>query len=491
MSSLTKSTITITILNALGTAFAFFSNVVIAGVFGAGLQMDIYLAATTLPFFIISIIGGSLNITFIPVFAEYRSNNDSNIWKVVSSILNLNILFTIILAVIVIIEASPIMHLLAPGFSNEKIEMATILLRWQILIIILAVINELMASIYYSNQRFVVPLLNKIISPSITIIYVLLFHSSMNIKSLVFATITGMLIQTLLLSLRFKKYTNFKYYFDFDYKNPGVIKVFKLMIPLIGGMLFYKIIPLFDRFLASKLPEGNISHLGYSFKIYSQLPAIISAGISLSLFPFLADLASKNDLEGIRNSMSKGIRIMFFISIPFVFIFVLYGYYIIDLIFDRGAFTSYDSLMTSKALTFYILALPMAVMGDIIGKGYYIFQDTITPVIIGIFETFIYFVLAYVFFPKYGFLSMPIAYAIYFNFSCINAFVVRKKLGGNGGKTIIISFLKHLLSAIIVFGIIFLLTNRYDTLLWTRVLPGCIPMCKEWGVFSALLPHWP
>jgi len=455
MSSLTRSTVLVTILNTLGIGVGFVSTLVIAGIFGSGVQMDVYLAATALPLFIISIISGSLNITFIPVFAEFREKKDAKLWKIVSSILNINMLITIVITIGVILAATPLMHILAPGFSSEKIDVSTEILRWQMPVIIMATLNELMASIYYSNQKFVVPLLNKVISPLVTILFVILFSKYVNIKSLVFATLTGMFVQTVLLSVGFKKSCGFEYYFIFDFQNSGVKKVFKLMLPLIGSMLFYRIIPLFDRFLASGLPEGSISYLGYSFKIFSQIPSIISTGIAISLFPMLAHLATKEDLQAIKLNMSKGIRMVLFISIPFVFIFVIYGYPVIDLFFHRGAFTSNDTLQTSKALAVYILALPVAVMGDIISKGYYIFQDTITPAIVGVIETLIYIMVAYFLLPRFGFLSIPIAYAVYFNLSIINGFIVRKKIGGTGGSTIVKSFLKYLIGAIIAFSIIY------------------------------------
>jgi putative peptidoglycan lipid II flippase len=470
MSNLVKSTLLISVLNALSLGFVFASNIVIASVFGSGTEMDIYLASTTLPFFLITIISGSINLTFIPVFAEYKTNNKNDLWKVVSSIMNLSVIITLFISIVVIFGANSIMSILTPGFSSEEITIGAELLRLQILLIIFSIVNELMSSVYYSNQKFLTPLLNKLISPIITITFVLLFKEVFSIKSIVLASLLGMFIQTLVLSLGFIKNKTFKYIFVFHYKNPGVKKVFRLILPLIAGLMLTRIIPIFDRYIASGFDEGSISYLGYSMKIYSMLPAIISGGISLSIFPLLSIYVVENNISKIKETMSKGIRLLFFVSIPIVFVFLLFGYPIINLLFVRGAFTNYDALQISRLLSVYILALPIAVIGEVIAKGYYIFQDTKTPVILGAIEMIVYFAAAYILLPKFRLLAIPIAFVIYYFSSIINAFIVRKKLGGKGGKKIIVSFYKHTLSGFIVFGIVYMPVFKIDNLLVQNIL---------------------
>ena len=456
MSGMFKSTIIVTALNGLGMVLSLLSQVLIAAKFGTGKEMDIYLAATTPPLFVTSILTNSLSFTFIPVFAEYRAKNISETWKIVSTFTNMSILITTVLTIIGIFFSHPIMKLLAPGFNDEKIDLSANLLCWLMPTIILTIINELMSSVYYSNNRFSIPLINKIINPALTIIYVLLFSASMSTKSLVFASLTAMFLQTLFLAIGFMRNKEFSYSFVFEYTHPGVLKIVKLMLPLIAGMIIYRALPLFDRFIASTLPEGSISFLGYSSKIYFLLASIITSGISLSVFPLMSKLMAENNQVSLRHVMSKGIRFLFFLSIPITLLFSIYSKNIIQLFFERGEFHSADTISTALALSIYLIALPIASAGTIVAQGYYILQDTITPVVIGILEMLVYIGLAYLLLPYLGFIAIPVSYVIYFYSSIVNAFIVRKKIGGTGGKGILISFLKHSLIACIVAAIIFL-----------------------------------
>lgn len=464
MSGLVKSTILVTILNGIGLSLGFLSNLVIAQKFGAGYEMDVYLAATTLPLFFTAILSGSLSMTFIPVFAEYREKNNSETWRIVSSFINISVVATSILTFVGILFADPIMKLLAPGFTDEKITESANLLCWLMPTIIFTVINELMSSVYYSNNSFGVPLLNKIITPSITMLYVLAFSASLSTKSLVFASLTAMFIQTLLLAIGFVRNKKFSYSFILEYAHPAVLKIIKLIVPLIAGMIIYRAIPLFDRFIASSLPDGSISYLGYSSRIYLLLTGIITSGISLSLFPLMSKLAAEKNIASLKQNMSKGIRFLFFLSIPITLIIGIYSKEIVQLLFERGAFLNQDSISTSMALSIYLIALPVASIGTIIAQGYYVLQDTRTPAIIGVVEVLVYIGLSFLLLPKMGFLAIPVTYVIYFYISMINSLIVRKKLGGSGGRKILISFFKHTLIAIASVAIIFYPISVVDNL---------------------------
>jgi len=428
---------------------AFLSNVVIAAKFGAGGEMDVYLAATTVPLFITSILSGALNFTFIPVFAEYRAKDPGEIWTVVSSFVNLNVAVTTVLCVSGIILAYPLVKVLTPGFTEPKLIRSAEMLQWLFPIIIFTAVNELMASVYYSNQRFVIPSLNKITSPLITIAFVMLFYNIMSTKSIVLAMLTATIVQTILLAIGFFRTKDFRYSFVFDYSHPGVIKILKLMTPLILGMLIYRTLPIIDRFFLSQLSEGSISHIGYAWKLVSAIPPVIATGISISIFPLMSRYAAENDYDALRQIMSKGIRMLFFMSIPFVFLLGAYGNAVIQLFFERGAFTSADTSAVYYAFSIYLLALPAMVIGSIIGQGYYVLQDTVTPAVLGIVEIIIYFLICLFLIGRFGFLTIPIAYTIYFNLSMFNAFIVRYKLGAKGGKRIMFSFVKHSGSAAI------------------------------------------
>ncbi len=154
MSQIAKSYLLVTACTVIGLALGFASNLVMAAKFGVGLDMDVYQAVVALPTVIVSLASGSLQYTFIPVFAEYRAkNDDAALWNFVSSFLNLSIVVTILVSMVGMIYAERLVAILTPGFSGEKLEKSADLLRLLFPTITLSIVSELLSKekikVYY------------------------------------------------------------------------------------------------------------------------------------------------------------------------------------------------------------------------------------------------------------------------------------------------------------------------------------------------------
>lgn len=301
MISFAKSTFIITVFSMMGLGLTFLSNMVIASRFGAGAEMDVYLAATTFPTLVIAILTGALSSTFLPVFAEYREKDPAEGWRVVSTFLNLATLFSLFLCSLTAAFANPLMELMAPGFAPERIAESADLLRWLLPAILLTVINELISGVYFSNGKFLAPMLIKVLGPALTILYVLAFASTLSMRSLVFATLTAGSVQTAVLVFGLLKDRDFRFSLVLDTGHPAVRRILSLMVPLMLGMSLSKVLPGFERWLASELPIGSISHLGYATRLSTVLQAVIVSGISISGFALMANFASKRDFVGVKS----------------------------------------------------------------------------------------------------------------------------------------------------------------------------------------------
>jgi len=455
MSQVAKSSLIVTSFTVLGLGLGFFSNVVVAKMFGARANMDVFLAATAIPTFITSVLSSSLNFTFIPVFAEYRTKDPQETWKVVSSFMNLGVVVAIALCLVGITFAPYIVRLSVPGFTEAKLAHTIVLFRYTLPVIVFVVINELMAGIYYSNGSFVVPSLNKVISPALTMGYVWLFGESLSTKSLVLAILTSMGVQTVLLTLGLLKNREFHYSLVFAFRDPGVLKILKLMGPLLLGLLVYRCGPVLDRFFLSRFPDGVISHIGYATKLIGVLSPVLVSGISLSLFPVMSRHAAEHDMESLKRIMSKGLRMLFFITLPVTCFLGAFGLPLIRLLFERGAFLPADSVAVYRAFWIYLLALPAATLGTVVGQGFYVLQDTRTVALLGVAEMVAYVLLCVVLIPELGSAAIPLAYATYLNvFALITVLLLRYKLGNRGGAHLMVSMGRHVAAAFLSLGLV-------------------------------------
>lgn len=413
MSKIAKSSFTVTVFTLLGLGLSFLSNVVIAAAFGAGRDMDVFLAATAFPLFITNILSGSLNFTFIPVFAEHKAKDPSETWKMVSSFINLSALAALAACLVGMLFARPIMGLIAPGFTPDELARSAELLRWLLPVMIFTAINELTASVYYSNHRFVIPSLNKIIAPVITMAYVLLFRHTLSTKSIALAMLTASFIQTSLLTLGFLKDREFRYFPSFSLRHEGVRETLRLLFPLIAGMLVYRAAPLFDQFFLSRLGEGGISHVGYASKLLAVIVTVVITGISTAIFPRMAAYAAKNELDHLKAVIGKGIRMLTFLAVPFIVILAVFGKPVIGLLFQRGHFYPSDTAAVHAALILYLLSLPVtAALGPMVAQGFYVLRKNKQIAAIGVAGVPVYIALCWLLIKPLDYLAVPAAYTL-------------------------------------------------------------------------------
>ncbi len=428
MNRIAKTSLIVTIFTAIGLGLNFLSTVIIAAKFGAGRDMDVYLVATSLPLYIITIFAGTLNFTFIPVFSEYKLKDAQELWKIVSSFMNLVVLTTFVLCLAGMVFSYPLVRLLAPGFDAEKVRLSATLLSRLFPIIVFTSLNELMASVYYSSGRFIIPSWNKIISPSITIAYVLLFHRTLSTKSIVYAMLTSSMVQTSILSIGFFVNREFNYSFVLMFRHAGVTKILRLMAPLMMGLFIYSGVGIYDRFLLSLLPEGSISIRNYSDKILNLLTPLIITGIATTVFPTFSTLASENNKEVLIKRLETIMLFLAKITVPVMVFFAAYSDGIIRLIYERGIFSGADTEAVAKVMSLHVTVLLPMVFGSILALCFYATHKTTAVAVVGVMSAALYVATSYPLSMKYGIMGLMAATVFYWYISNFILIIFLRKI---------------------------------------------------------------
>lgn len=439
-------TVVITLFSLLNIGIAFIVQVIMASKFGAGPAMDAYLAATTIPFLLRSILINAIGFAFIPLFVQYRTKDgEGEAWKMSSDLFNILTLTLVVLTVLGIVFSSRITSLIVPGFSKEKFLLTVSLTKTLWPIVVFSGLAALLTGIFQSYRKFKLPAIAPVLNTLIMLVLILVTSPHIGIKSVVIGTLVGFLIQLVVLLPILSKSN---YHFSLRF-HPGALRSIILMLPLLFGGLFSRAVPVIDRYLASRLPEGSISYLGYASQISILLSMVVAKGISTTIFPVMSEDVARGNIDKLKKTMSLVLRMMFLVIIPISFILSVLSTPLIKILFERGNFHSNDTSSVAGVLPWYLLAAIGMSAGNITGRGYYVLQDTKTPTLIGICEILGYFFLCVLFINYFSYVGIGIASVFYYNVALvINGLVVRAKLGGRGGKTIISSSIKISLASL-------------------------------------------
>jgi putative peptidoglycan lipid II flippase len=127
---------------------------------------------------------------------------------------------------------------------------------------------------------------------------------------------------------------------------------------------------------------------------------------------------------------------------------------IIELLYGRGAFENNSVLLTSGALRFYSVGLIGMALREVVSRGFYALEDSITPVKNAVIAVCLNVILNIVLSKYLGINGVALATSIAASFTTILLFIsLRKKIGPFGMKQISISFLKILFASSLMGGL--------------------------------------
>src|SRR3989344_914308 len=95
----------------------------LASYFGDNIKLlDSFIAASILPDAIFEVlIFGTIALAFIPIFSQYLSKDKlENAWKLSSTMISVALLIFAVLTILIMIFASPIAQLVAPGLIDKE-----------------------------------------------------------------------------------------------------------------------------------------------------------------------------------------------------------------------------------------------------------------------------------------------------------------------------------------------------------------------------------
>jgi len=439
-------------------------EIVISNRFGAGIETDAFFIAFMIPNLLRSFLGeGALNSAFIPVFTEYLTNHDRKKAEYfANNVLNILILILIVVVVLGIWAAPLLINIIAIGFKSNlyKYELAVNLTRIIFPYIGFVAVAALFMGILNSYNHFLVPAL----APAMLNISVIIFAITLSYKYGIYSIALGVilggigqaLVQTPILIRK-----KLKYRFTVDFKDPGVKKLLKLLVPAMIGLAITQINVVVDRTIASTLIDGSISALYYSNRLVQFPLGAFGIAISIAIFPTLAKYTAKNNIPEFKKSLLFGLKMLIFITVPSAVGLIVLKDSLIRLIYEHGIFSRVATSMTASALLYYSIGLFAYACVRLITMSFYALKDTKTPVKIGIYIVLINIALDLILVKYLAHSGLALATSIAAILNLIILLKVLQDKIGNLGLKSQTSFLIKIIISSICLGIVCVLVGNY------------------------------
>lgn len=382
---LIRSTSTVAGFTLLSRIMGFARDIILASIFGAGGVFDAFVVAFKLPNFLRRLFGeGAFSQAFVPILAEQRSTESEEKVKAfvnhVAGSLTLSVAVVVVLAEIF---APFLIMIFAPGFVKDpaRFHLTIDLLRIMFPYLLLIVLTAFAGAILNTFGLFAAPAFTPILL-NIALIFTALCiapHTQNPIMTLGFGVMMGGVAQ-LWIQIPFLKRIHLVPKLKWGFKDPGVLRVMKRMLPALFGVSVAQIGLLIDNVFASFLPRGSISWLYYSDRLIYFPLGIIGVALATVVMPYLSKNHAEKDERIFSDTLDWALRCALFVGIPSaVGLFLLSGP-ILSTLLHYGKFDSYSVMMTAKSLSAFAVGLPAFILVKILASAFYSRQNIKTPV---------------------------------------------------------------------------------------------------------------
>jgi putative peptidoglycan lipid II flippase len=370
-----------------------------AAFMGQGAAFDAFGAATRIPNILQNLLGeGALSASFIPVYSGELDRDEEEAGRIAGAVASIIALIASIVVVIGVVAARPIATVLVWGFRDDaRFELTVTLIRITFPAAGLLVLSGWCLGILNSHRHFflsyVAPVIWNVAQIAAVSGVVLIFGVGdvdvaprgleANVdafggvaEAAAWGFLVGSALQFLVQVPTVRKLaTGLK--FSLDTKRAGVREVRRRFGGSLLGRGVVQISAYIDTLLASLLVTGAVGALINTQVLYLLPVSLFAVSIAASELPELSRL--KADHAAIRERAERGFgRIAFFVAFT-ALAYVILGDKIAGALYERGRFTSDDTLLVWFVLGSYALGLPASSLSRLTQNTLWSQGDTAGP----------------------------------------------------------------------------------------------------------------
>lgn len=365
--STARNTVIFGVLTGLSRIAGLAREVLAAAFYGTTAAASAFQYAFLIPNTVRSLFADSaLSAAFIPVFAELLDRNKkleafrlaTTLFMVMFAVLALlTVLFIAFAGVIVPLITPP--EIVAAGLQSLTTGLSQLLFP----VVLILGLNGLLVGILQAYDHFTIPALSPVVWNIVIMIFMVALHPFFSGAEELYAYGIGILIGTIVqftMAIPALRRVGFRFTGPINWRDPRVLQVFALMVPVTLGLGLININLLANSYIGGMVDEQVPAAINAAFRLYMLPQGLFSVAISTVLFPQLARLAGRMDLKGVQDLCARGLRLILLMLLPATAATLVLAEPITQLIFERGAFNAESTALVSTGLFWFAFSLPFS-----------------------------------------------------------------------------------------------------------------------------------
>ena len=390
----------------------------LAANYATSMEAAAFLLASRIPrtFFDV-IFASAISASFIPIFVEYlQKKGKEDAYALANRFITMISTVTVVMMLAGMLFAEPLTWLIAPGYDVETAELCVELLRMLFPTMLFTAVAFSFVGILQSLDEFNVPAALSVASNGVLILYYIFFNDKFGIFGLTVAFLIGWAMQAIIqIPSLWKK--GYHYRPDFHFKDEGLKKIGKLMLPVMVSTWIQPINFMVNTRFASQLSSGavtngklGVSALEYANNLYTIIVGVFVLAIANMVFPKFSRMTE--DKKGFGLAVRGTLKFMIFLLIPMTVGLMALAEPVVTVVYKRGKFGGMATELTAAALFFFALGMVGYGVQNILSRAFYAKQDGKTPFYSGLVSIIINAVLCALLLKPMGIGGLALAAAV-------------------------------------------------------------------------------
>ncbi|MBD8070545.1 murein biosynthesis integral membrane protein MurJ [Bacillus sp. PS06] len=364
----------VTVISAVGKLLGFIREAIIAAYFGTTTLADVFFVANLVPTILFTAVGTAIQAGIIPLYVEEKEKSQSGADRLMSILGTFFFIIALLITVLTIFFAKPLVHLVAPGFTEEQRKLTVLLVQIMSPSICFLALTSIATGVLNANKRFVLPAFTATAHNIVIIIATIVLAKSYGVIGLSVGVLIGAASQFLIQYPQLKQYA-IRFERSFWQERERVKSTIYMFYPIIIAALAVQLNGVVDRMISSGLEEGSVSALNYGSRLMWLPLSVILTPLITVLYPSIVEAVLKGFGEFLE-IVTKGIRMIVFLAVPFLVVMLICGQSLIELAFERGAFNQEATMMTTQTFFFYSVGLIFFALRDYLMNCFYALKAT-------------------------------------------------------------------------------------------------------------------
>ncbi len=468
---LLKSTAVVGSMTMISRILGFIRDMIFARLFGADASTDAFFVAFKIPNFLRRLFAeGAFSQAFIPVLSDYKEQGGKIALQQFVDRTAGTLAIILMLVTFVGIFAAPVLiFLFAPGFDweGEQHDLAVKLLQITFPYLFFISSVAFAGGILNTFGKFAVPAFTPVFL-NICMIAAAIWLSPLMaepVVALAWGVFAAGMVQ-LLFQFPALMRLGLVPRLRFGFKDSGVKRIMKLMLPAIFGVSITQINLLLDTLIASFLVSGSVSWLYFSDRLVEFPLGIFGIALATVILPNLSKNHVAEDSVAFSKSLDWGLKLVLLVGAPSAVGLFMLAEPMLSTLFQYDEFSRNDVVMAGRSLMAYSIGLLGFILVKILVPGFTSRKDMKTPVRFGIYAMIanMFMNIAFVFPLAHAGLALATSLGAFFNASLLLKRLLKEKVyqPSKGWRL-------YILRIILACEVMAVLLHKYvDTELWSE-----------------------